>query len=48
MYSQNYNSNQIPENLKLNANAVVVFDDVFIEIQNQKLMTVKVKKQLLF
>ncbi|AMC10840.1 hypothetical protein Lupro_06105 [Lutibacter profundi] len=46
VYSQNYNfnSNQIPENLKLNANAVVVFDDVFVEIQNQKLMTVKVKK----
>lgn len=42
--SYNFNSSQLPENLKVNANAVVVFDDVFIEIQNQKLMTVKVKK----
>ena len=47
-YSQdyNFNSSSIPENLKENANAVILFDDVTVEIRSQKSMVFKVKKAI--
>ena len=47
-YSQdyNFNSSSIPENLKENANAVIRFEDVSIEMISQREMTVKTEKAI--
>lgn len=45
-YSQdyNFNTNLIPELLNIDANAVIRFEDVSIEIKSQREMTVKIEK----
>jgi len=40
----NFNINLIPEPLKIDANAVIRFEDVSIEIKSQREMTVKIEK----
>ena len=44
LYSQDYNFevSKIPENLIDNANSVVLFEDIFIEVQSQNQMTIEV------
>lgn len=46
VYSQDYDFNSllIPENLKKDANSVILFENTSIEIHSQKLMTVTTKK----
>ena len=47
-YSQDYNFNvsSIPENLKENANSVILFDDVAVEVRSQKSIVIRVKKTI--
>jgi hypothetical protein len=48
VYSQDYDFNSllIPENLKKDANSVILFENTSIEIHSQKLMTVTTKKAI--
>ncbi|PHQ56433.1 MAG: DUF3857 domain-containing protein [Lutibacter sp.] len=47
-YSQDYNFNvsSIPENLKENANSVIRFENISIEMASQREMTIKIKKAI--
>ncbi|WP_456377675.1 DUF3857 domain-containing protein [Lutibacter sp.] len=40
----NFNTKTIPENLKKGAHSVILFEELFVEIKSQKLMTYTVKK----
>jgi len=48
IYSQdyNFNSSEIPENLKVDANSVVRFENVLIELKSQREMTIIIEKAI--
>ena len=47
-YSQDYNFNisRIPEELKIDANSVILFEDISIEMKSQSEMVIKVEKAI--